>query len=123
MKRTLSIALVALIGSASAVAAADMSGQWAVAADLGGTAVNSTCTFKQTGNSFDGTCKGDGGDSKTSGTVDNQKVTFKYSVDAQGMTYALTYVGTLDQAGAELKGNVTVAGAADAEGMFTAKKQ
>lgn len=120
MRKASVMALVALAFTSS-VSAADLSGTWTVSADIAGNALGATCTMAQSSAAITGSCKSDSGESKVTGTSDGQKVQFKYDLEFQGMTFPLTYDGTLDAAGKELKGSVDVGGMA--QGTFTAKKQ
>lgn len=95
--------------------AADVSGNWTIAGDVVGNAVNMKCVFTQEGANFSGTCNGDAGATPTKGSVAENKVTFTHSV--QG--YDLTYTATLDAPGTSMNGEIAVAGVT---GTFTATK-
>ena len=100
------------------LAAADISGSWTLAGDIVGNALNMTCTFKQDGPKVTGTCGGPNGTSEAGGTVAENQVTFKHTVD-NGQVYELTYYGTLDATGSSMRGEIAVAGVS---GTFTATK-
>ncbi len=85
---------------------ADLTGTWQFTGDVSG--------------NLSGTCKSPTASNiPVAGEVNEQKVTFSYSVDYQGTTYTLQYTGKVDEAGAGLTGGIEVAGTG---GTFSAKK-
>ena len=89
--------------------AADISGNWTIAGDVVGNAVNMKCAFTQEGAKVSGTCTGEAGATPTTGSVTADKVTFIHTVQ-RDQAYELTYTGTLDAAGASMKGEIAVMG-------------
>jgi hypothetical protein len=68
------------------------------------------CALKVDGTKLSGNCTYQGlGDSPTSGTIAGDKVTLQNSVQREQL-YDLTFNGTLDSAGASMKGDIAVAG-------------
>lgn len=110
-------AIVAILFTLPA-AAADISGAWTIVGDVVGNPVNMKCAFTQNGPKITGTCGGAMGETKTTGSVADDKVTFQHTVN-QGQDYELTYYGTLDAAGTSMKGEIAVAGVS---GTFYATK-
>ncbi len=114
------ILLAALAASACVLPAfaADISGSWTLTGDVVGNAISMKCAFTQKGATFSGTCTGGDGAAQTTGSVADNKVTFQHTVN-RGQPYDLTYTGTLDAAGASIKGDIAVAGVS---GTFSATK-
>ena len=117
--KKLGVALLATLALVVLVAAADITGTWEVEAtfedsnDAGG---GFDCAFKQQGEQLTGTCSG--GTASVAGEVKGQNVSWRL----QGATNAdaLTFMGTVDDAGTGMKGRFTIAGKG---GQFTAVKQ
>jgi len=99
-------------------AAADMSGSWTLTGDVVGNAISMKCAFTQDGATLSGTCTGGDGSTQTTGSVADNKVTFRHNVN-RGQVYELTYSGTLDAAGTSMKGDIAVMGIS---GTFSATK-
>jgi len=100
--------------------AADLTGTWQFVGDVSGNPVEIECALKQDGSKLSGTCKSPTASNiPVAGAVNEQKVTFSYSVDYQGTTYTLQYTGKVDEAGTGLTGGIEVAGTG---GTFSAKK-
>jgi len=91
-------------------AAKDFSGSWRIVGDVVGNAIDMKCALKVDGTKLSGNCTYQGlGDSPTSGTIAGDKVTLQNSVQREQL-YDLTFNGTLDSAGASMKGDIAVAG-------------
>lgn len=98
----------------------DISGSWRIVGDVVGNAIDMKCTLKNDGAKLSGNCAYQGlGDSPTVGSVAGDKVTLQNSVQ-QGQMYDLTYNGTLDAAGATMKGDIAVEGVT---GTFSGTKE
>jgi len=117
MQKILLAALAATLSIFTA-AAADISGSWTLTGDVVGNAINMKCAFTQDGTKVTGTCGGAMGNSPTTGTVTDDKVTLQHSI-TQGQTYDLTYSGTLDGTGNTIRGDIAVMGVT---GTFSATK-
>ncbi len=103
-------ALSTLLFAASAVAATpSLTGQWSVHNSIAGNESDQTCKFVETDNKITGTCKGEESDkdAQVTGSVDGNKVTWKYDMDYNGSPLTLTYTATLDDSG-KVAGNVEV---------------
>jgi hypothetical protein len=112
--------LLTFFAMAAPAWAGDLSGTWQFVGDVSGNPVEIECALKQDGSKLSGTCKSPAASNiPVAGEVDEQKVTFSYSVDYQGTTYTLQYTGKVDEAGTGLTGGIEVAGAG---GTFSAKK-
>ncbi len=102
------------------LAAADISGSWAVKGDISGNSIVLTCAFKQTGANLAGTCTGNNRpDRAVTGEVTGQKVKFQYDVDYEGSKMTVVYTGTV-QPDSNIKGSVDASGNS---GDFTATKK
>ena len=101
------------------VAAADITGNWEVEATFEDSSTGGggfDCVFKQQGEQLTGSCSG--GTASVTGEVKGQNVTWRLRGAAN--SDALTFTGTVDEAGTGIKGHFTIDGKA---GQFTAVKQ
>jgi hypothetical protein len=89
------------------VAEAGVSGNWKVHNSISGSESDQDCTLSQNGKELTGTCKGENGEVKLTGSVDGNKINWKYDSEYNGTPLTLTYAGTLDDSGA-IKGDVNV---------------
>lgn len=87
--------------------AAGITGKWKVHNSISGSESDQDCTLSQNGKELTGSCKGDNGEVKVTGSVDDKKVTWKYDSEYNGSPLTLTYTGTLDDSGS-IKGEVNV---------------
>jgi hypothetical protein len=118
MKVKLALAAAALTIPAWA---ADVSGEWKLKGEASGVVINVNCSFKQEGAELKGVCKGgDRPDRTVSGSIEDQKVRFEYSVDFAGRPMKLVYNGAL-QTSSSIKGTITAQGVQ--AGEFTATKE
>ena len=113
------MALVALPLSAQSPLP-DLSGTWNVAADFGGTASDSVCTFKQDAAKLSGTCKSDEANMDLTGTVAADTITWTGKVQYNGQELTVTYKAKLTDP-KTLSGSVDVQ-PMDVQGIFTATK-
>jgi hypothetical protein len=88
-------------------AEAAISGNWKVHNSISGSESDQDCTLSQNGKELTGTCKGENGEVKLMGSVDGNKINWKYDSEYNGTPLTLTYAGTLDDSGA-IKGDVNV---------------
>jgi hypothetical protein len=116
--RALGAALFPALAVVALVAAADMTGNWEVEAAFEDSSVEGggfDCVFKQQGEQLTGTCSG--GTASVTGEVKGQNVSWhRQGADSD----ALTFTGTVDEAGTAIKGHFTIAGKG---GQFRAVKQ
>jgi hypothetical protein len=117
--RNLGLALCSALTIVALVAASDVTGNWEVEAtfedsrDAGG---GFDCVFRQQGEQLTGNCSG--GTASVTGEVKGQNVSWR--LQSAPNSDALTFMGTLDEAGTAMKGNFTIGGK---RGQFTAVKQ
>jgi hypothetical protein len=117
--KKLGVALFPALAFAVLVAAADITGNWEVEAtfeDSSAAGGGFDCAFKQQGEQLTGNCSG--GTASVTGEVKGQNVSWRLQGAAN--RDALTFTGTLDEAGTSIKGHFTLAGKG---GQFTAFKQ
>ena len=124
MSRVVIAAAVALICGTSALRAqaakVDVTGKWAFSVETSAGTGTPTMTFKQDGEKITGHYSGQLGEADLSGTVQEQEISFSFSVDAQGTRLDITSSGTI--AGKDsMKGHVVITGLG--EGSWTAKRQ
>ena len=104
------------VAAAPKSAVSDIAGSWTITGDVVGNAINMKCDLKRDGDKISGSCAYEGlGVSPTTGSMAGNKVTLQNSVQRE-QQYDLTYNGTLDDAGASIKGDIAVAGVS---GNFT----
>jgi hypothetical protein len=117
--KKLGVALFPALAFVVLVAAADITGNWEVEATFEDSSVAGggfDCAFKQQGEQLTGNCSG--GTASVTGEVKGQSVSWRLQGAAN--SDALTFTGTVDEAGASIKGHFTIAGKG---GQFTAVKQ
>lgn len=102
LSATLLIAATSLLNAQTGI-----SGKYTVHNSIAGNDSDQECTLTQTDKTLSGSCKGENGDLKLTGTVDGKKLTWKYDSEYNGTPITLTYNGTLDDSGT-IKGDVTV---------------
>jgi hypothetical protein len=119
VKRIFLVALFVLASTTCAVATPSVAGKWTIHRSIAGNEGESICTFNLTGDNVTGDCQAEGNKADLTGTVDGNKVTWKYDVDYNGSTLTLTYTGTLDDTGT-LSGTINVQ-PFNVDGEFTAK--
>jgi hypothetical protein len=114
----LGVALFPALAVVALVTAADITGKWEVEATFEDGSVEGggfDCAFKQQGEQLTGNCSG--GTVSVTGEVKGNDVSWR----VQGTNRdALTFTGTVDDAGTGIKGHFTVAGKG---GQFSAVKQ
>lgn len=123
--RLTSVAVAALVAASSIATFAqaskvDVTGKWVFAVETSAGSGTPTITLKQDGEKLTGHYSGQFGEADLTGTVKDQNVSFKFTVDAQGNMLDFVYTGTIESKDA-LKGRVSIVGLG--EGTFTAKRQ
>jgi len=112
--------LTAFFAMSATAWAANLTGTWQFSGDVSGNPIEIECALKQDGSKLSGICKSPTASNiPLAGEVNEQKVTFSYSVDHEGTTYTLEYTGKVNEAGTGLTGGIEVAGTG---GTFSAKK-
>jgi hypothetical protein len=114
-------AAAAAIFSATALLAADITGNWEAAVETSAGSGSPSFVFQQAGDKLTGDYSGALGNAKLTGTVKGDAVEFVFKADAGGETIAVEYKGTLDSSGRKMKGTVKLGTLAD--GTFTATKK
>jgi hypothetical protein len=116
MKRL--IVTSALLISSAALAAQNLSGPWAIHSNISGSESDQACNLVVTGSKITGTCKAQDKDRPVTGTIDGNKVTWKYDSDYNGIPLTLAYSGTLNDAG-KIAGIIVIQ-PINMDGLFTA---
>ena len=117
--KKLGVALFPALAFVVLVAAADISGHWEIEATFEDSSVAGggfDCAFMQQGEQLTGDCSG--GTASVTGVVKGQNVNWRLQGAAN--SDALTFIGTVDEAGTGMKGHFTIAGKG---GQFTDVKQ
>lgn len=107
MKRFIATVTLLFAPTAFAAGTPSLTGQWAIHNSVAGNESDQECKFTQTDNKLTGTCKSNDKDVQISGSVDGNKVSWKYDSDYNGTPLTLTYSGTFDESG-KLSGTVNV---------------
>jgi hypothetical protein len=84
-----------------------MEGQWSVHNSISGSESDQECKFVQTNDKLAGSCKSNDKDVQVTGSLDGNKVTWKYDSEYNGTPLTLTYTATLDDSG-KIAGSVEV---------------
>lgn len=108
MKKFLAASAFLVASSAFAAAAPNLTGNWTIHNNIAGNESDQPCKFVLTDNKLTGTCKSsEGNDVQITGTLDGDKVTWKYDSEYNGTPLTLTYSATLDDSG-KIAGSVQV---------------
>ena len=101
--------LAALLFATSAFAAApNLTGKWTVHNSVAGNESDQQCKLVLTDNKITGSCKStEDKDLDVTGTLDGNKLTWKFDSDYNGTPLTLTYTATLDDSG-KIAGTVEV---------------
>jgi hypothetical protein len=108
MKTLLASSALLFSCSAFAAGAPSLTGQWSIHNSIGGNDSDQQCTFSVADNKISGSCKGS--DDKllpVTGSVDGDKLTWKYEVDYNGTPLTLVYTATGGDA-SKITGSVEV---------------
>lgn len=106
----IALAAACLTLTTTSVHAADApkaAGSWKIHSSIYGNETDQVCTFAVDDKVLTGVCKGDRDPIKITGTVDGDKITWKYDMDFNGMQLTLNYSGTFTADG-KLDGTVEV---------------
>jgi hypothetical protein len=107
MKKLLATGLV-LFASTAFAATPNLTGQWTVHVSIAGNDADIPCTFTATEKTIGGSCKGpDGKDAPLAGSIDGEKITWKYDSEYNGTPLTNTYTVTGTD-GAKITGSVEV---------------
>lgn len=107
MKKLFAAATVLLATFAYAADAPNLTGQWNVHNSIAGNESDQACKFVQTDNKLTGSCKSEDKEVQITGSLDGNKVTWKYDSEYNGTPLTLTYTATLDDSG-KIAGSVAV---------------
>ncbi|HEX3893120.1 MAG TPA: hypothetical protein VHW46_11165 [Terracidiphilus sp.] len=108
MKQLIAASSLFFAVSALAATAPNLTGQWSLHQSIANNESDQQCTFLQTDAKLAGTCKtAEGKDVQVTGSVDGNKVTWKYDTDYNGSPLTLSYTATLDDSG-KIAGSVEV---------------
>ncbi|HEX4284187.1 MAG TPA: hypothetical protein VHZ28_03785 [Terracidiphilus sp.] len=108
MKKLLASSAILLFGTSAFAAGPNMTGQWTIHQTIANNESDQECKFVQTDNTITGTCKSmEGKDLTVTGSVDGNKVTWKYDSEYNGSPLTLVYSATVDDP-AKIAGNVDV---------------
>jgi hypothetical protein len=115
--------IAALAGGALAASqAADISGEWSLSVDVGGTRGTPTLVVSQQGQSLTGTLTNAQGSQKITGTISGDKAVFGFLATRDGATVKATYEGTVESA-TRMRGRVAFTGAMNGTGAWVATKK
>jgi len=84
-----------LAASSALAAGPSLNGKWKVHQTIAGNESDTTCSFVQTDAKLTGNCKSDDKEIPITGSVDGNKVTWKYDTEHDGTALTLTYTATL----------------------------
>jgi hypothetical protein len=118
----MAVAVLVLVVSAVASRAqdtADLTGTWILQVDTSAGSGSPTFTFKQNGETLEGTYEGTFGKANVTGTVSGNKATWSFTADAQGTELNIQYNATVEKD--TMKGTVTLGELG--EGTFTGKRK
>ena len=87
-------AAILLAATSSFAASPNLTGKFAVHNSIAGNESDMTCSFVRTDGTLTGSCKGEK-EIPITGSVDGNKVTWKYDTDHDGTPLTLTYTATL----------------------------
>lgn len=94
--------------SAFAAGTPNLTGEWTIHNNIAGNESDQPCKFTLAENKLTGTCKSqEDKDLPVTGTLDGNKLSFKYESDYNGTPLTMIYTATLDDSG-KVAGNVEV---------------
>jgi hypothetical protein len=97
----------------------DLTGTWLLQVDTAAGSGSPTFTFKQSGDTLEGTYEGTFGKADVKGKVDGNKATWSFSTSAQGQQLNIVYSATVEKD--TMKGTVTLGELGD--GTFTGQRK
>ncbi len=107
MKKLLAASALLFASSAFAAAAPNLTGAWSIHNNIAGNESDQECKFVQTDNKLTGTCKTEDKNVDITGSLEGNKLTWKYESDYNGTPLTLIYTATLDDSG-KISGSVEV---------------
>jgi hypothetical protein len=107
MKKLLASSVLLFASFVFAAGVPNLTGQWTVHNSIAGNESDQECKFVQTENKLTGTCGVEEKEVRITGSIDGNKVTWKYESEYNGSPLTLTYTGTLDDSG-KIAGSVDV---------------
>ena len=113
------VVIVLTVAAASAQDKVDLTGTWNLQVETSAGGGSPTFTFKQDGETLEGTYEGAFGKANVTGKVNGNKATWSFTADAQGTQLNITYTGTVEKD--TMKGTVTLGELG--EGTFTGKRK
>jgi len=100
MKKLLAASTLLFAAFAFAAGAPNLTGTWTLHNSIAGNESDQPCKFVLSDNKLSGSCKSqDDKDVAVTGTLDGNKLTFKYDSDYNGTPLTLSYTATLDDTG------------------------
>jgi len=107
MKKLIALSALLLASAAFAAGTPNLTGQWSVHNSIAGSESDQECKFIQTETKLTGACKSTEKEVQISGSIDGNRVTWKYESEYNGTPLTLTYKGTIDDSG-KIAGSVDV---------------
>lgn len=107
MKKLFVSATLLFASSVFAAGAPSLTGDWTIHNSIAGNENDQACKFVQTETKLTGSCKTEDKEVQITGSVDGNKVTWKYDSDYNGSPLTLIYTATLDDSG-KFAGSVEV---------------
>jgi hypothetical protein len=108
MKKMFAASALLFAASAFAAGAPNLTGNWTIHNSIAGNESDQPCKFVLADNKLTGTCKSqDDKDVQITGSLDGNKLTWKYESDYNGTPLTLIYTATLDDSG-KIAGSVEV---------------
>ena|ERR1700676_1829500 len=108
MKKLLAASALLFAASAFAAGAPNLTGEWNIHNTIAGNESDQPCKFVLAENKLTGTCKSaEDKDVAVIGSLDGNKLTWKYESEYNGTPLTLIYTATLDESG-KIAGSVEV---------------
>ena len=108
MKKLLAASTLLFAASAFAAGAPNLTGEWNIHSSIAGNESDQPCKFVLADNKLSGTCKSqEDKDVAITGSLDGNKLTFKYESEYNGTPLTLIYTATLEDSG-KVAGSVEV---------------
>jgi hypothetical protein len=108
MKKLFATSALLFAASAFAAGAPNLTGEWTIHNNIAGNESDQPCKFVLADNKLTGTCKSqEDKDVAITGSLDGNKLTWKYESDYNGTPLTLIYTATLEESG-KISGSVEV---------------
>ena len=117
------VAVILVVGTLAAPASgqvANVSGSWELQMAWPEDTSTGSCTFKQEGDTFTGTCGSATERFPVTGRVERNRVSWQVNVTQDGSTSRMEFSGELDAQGATIRGTCSIVSANS--GTFTMKR-